>query len=411
MERAAAVMARCDDLATFTDEPGRLTRAYGTAALRQAQDRVAGWMKEAGMAVHRDAAGNLIGRYSAAHSGARTLLLGSHLDTVRDAGRYDGVLGVLVAVEVVSGLHRSGVRLPCTVEVVAFADEEGLRFQTTYLGSRALTGGLDELTLAASDADGTTVAEAIRAFDGDLAHLESARHDPAELLGYIEVHIEQGPVLEALGLPVGVVTAIAGQTRLAVEFIGLAGHAGTVPMNPRQDALCAAAEFVLAVESTARQRSGLVATVGQLVVEPGASNVVPGRVALTVDVRHPEDTERDAACATLKDQAAEIVHRRGIEIAWRVVQSSPAVACDAEITKALAHAVEAAGHPVHRLPSGAGHDAVALSTITPVAMLFIRCKGGISHHPSESVSAEDVVTAIDVLDRFLLNTAQEPRSF
>ncbi|MGH2532595.1 MAG: allantoate amidohydrolase [Thermomicrobiales bacterium] len=411
MVRAADVMARCNELAAFTDEPGRLTRAYGTVALRQSQERVAHWMAEAGMVARRDAVGNLIGRYEAARPGATTLVLGSHLDTVRDAGRYDGALGLLIAVEAVGGLHRSGVRLPFAVDVVAFADEEGLRFQTTYLGSRALAGGLEDASLAAIDAEGITVAEAIRAFGGDPARLETARRDPNGLLGYVEVHIEQGPVLEALGLPVGAVTAIAGQTRVAADFAGVAGHAGTVPMDLRHDALCAAAEFVLAVEATARQRFGLVATVGQLVVEPGASNVVPGHVALTVDVRHAEDAERDMACAALKERVAEIAERRGVKMTWRVAQSSPAVACDAILADALADAIATAGYPIHHLPSGAGHDAVALSTITPVAMLFVRCKGGISHHPSESVEVEDVAAALEVLERLLLMRAQDRSPF
>lgn len=395
-------MARCDALAAFTDDPGRLTRAYGTAAHRRAQEVVAGWMREAGMSVRRDAVGNLIGRAEAARPDAGTLILGSHLDTVRDAGKYDGALGVLVAIAVVSGRY-----LPFAVEVIAFADEEGLRFQTTYLGSRALAGTLDPAALAAADQDGVTVATAIRAFGGDPDHLAAARRRPDALLGYVEVHIEQGPVLEALNLPVGIVTAIAGQTRIAVEFAGEAGHAGTVPMELRRDALCAAADLVLAVEETARTLAGLVATVGRLAVEPGAGNVVPGRAALTIDVRHAEDAVRTTAADAIAARALEIARRRGIELAWRVVQATPAVSCAAGLTEALAAAVAAAGHPVHRLPSGAGHDAVALAAIAPVALLFVRCQGGVSHHPAEAVTAADVAAAVAVLDRLLLALAQE----
>lgn len=396
---AGTILARCDVLASYSEESGCLTRRFATPALRQATDAVEAWMRATGMSVRRDNVGNLIGRYEADRPGARTLLLGSHLDTVRDAGRYDGPLGVLVALACVERLHAHDERLPFAVEVIAFTEEEGLRYNA-YLGSAVAAGTFDPAWLQMTDAEGVTMAEAISAFGGDPAVLAGDARQSDELVGYCEVHIEQGPVLEARDLPVGVVTAIAGQSRIGVVFTGLAGHAGTVPMPLRRDALCAAAEFVLAAEALARDRPGLVATVGQLAVEPGASNVIPARAALTLDVRHHDDAVREEACRLLRLQATRIAQVRGVAQTWHIKQFG-AVPCDASRADLLAQAIEDLGYRAERLSSGAGHDAVPLSTITPVSMLFVRCKGGISHHPNESVRKEDVAVAVEVLYRFL----------
>ncbi|MFL5760611.1 MAG: allantoate amidohydrolase [Thermomicrobiales bacterium] len=403
LERARIVVERCRQLAVepFSEEPDRLTRRYGTPALRATQDAVAGWMAEAGLETWRDAAGNLIGRYESDHPQAKTFLLGSHLDSVRDAGAFDGPLGVLVAVACVERFYRLGVRLPFAVEIPAFADEEGLRFHSSYLGSRALAGSLDDDTLALADPDGISVREAMREFDGDPDNLASARRDPADLLGYCEVHIEQGPRLEAEDLPVGIVTGITSQSRVALTFTGAAGHAGTVPMDLRRDALCAAAEFVLAAEATARTVPGLVATVGEIHAEPGASNVIPGEVTLSLDVRHVNNEVREAARTRLRQKAGEIAMRREVDHAWTVVQQTDSISCDVRLSGLLAEAIEAAGFPVEWLASGAGHDAVALYDLTPVSMLFVRCARGISHNPTESVDNEDVAVAIEVIDYFL----------
>lgn len=401
---AARVMARCDDLAGQSEESGRLTRRYGTPALRAAQEMTAGWMREAGLTVRRDAPGNLIGRRHAIAPGAKTLLLGSHLDSVRDAGRYDGPMGVLVAIAAVEALAET--RLPVAIEIYAFADEEGLRFHTSYLGSRPLVGALDPATLEVRDEEGVSVAEAMRAFGGDPGAIGSARRDPATLLGYIEAHIEQGPVLERLGLPVGVVTDIIGQTKAVVTYTGTAGHAGTTPMAMRKDALAAAAEFTLAVESTGNAAPGLVATVGRLTVEPGATNVIPGRVALSLDIRHADDATWRKAFADLVSEAERIADRRGDEVELATVMETPGVACDPALTAALERAISAAGLPPHRLVSGAGHDAVPLSGEMPVAMLFVRCKDGLSHNPAESITADDCGVAIDVLRRTILSLAE-----
>jgi allantoate deiminase len=396
---AATVLERCDVLATYSEEPGRLTRRFATDALRHAGEAVQDWMQDAGMSVSRDAIGNVRGRLDGA--GAGTLLMGSHLDTVRDAGRFDGMLGVLVAIACARRLRDAGRRLPYALEVIAFADEEGVRFGTAYLGSGVVAGRFDPAALDRRDADGVSMADAIRAFGGYPAGLAGARREAGDLLGYCEVHIEQGPVLEAEGLPVGVVSGIGGQTRAAVAFEGVAGHAGTVPMHLRRDALCAAAEWVLAVEELARADDGLVATVGELAVQPGAGNVIPGHATLSLDVRHADDVARTAACAALRERARTIAAARGVRASWSLTQETEAVPCSPGLTSLLAEAVAAAGHPVRHLPSGAGHDAAVMASLTEVAMLFVRCEGGISHHPAEAVTAADVAVAIDVTSRFL----------
>jgi allantoate deiminase len=399
-QSAETAMKRLDLLGAISDEPDRLTRQFAGEAIRRANQMVGGWMQAAGMVVHQDNVGNLHGRYEAAAPNRPALILGSHLDTVRDAGKYDGPLGVMVAIAAVQGLHDHEQRLPFAIEVIAFADEEGLRFSSTYLGSRAVAGLLGAADLDRADQDGLTIAEAIGAFGGDPSRIGDDKWQ-GQPIGYVEVHIEQGPVLEGLGLPVGVVTAIAGQARYRVTFIGSAGHAGTVPMRGRRDALAAAAEFVLAVESGALSREGLVATVGQLTVHPGASNVIPGAAALSLDVRHPDEGIRIESTTQILEHAHEIARRRGVESTVERLSDNSSVPCSADLRSLLTRAVEACGlTPVH-LASGAGHDAVPMSSITEVAMLFVRCKGGISHNPAESVTTEDVAVSIDVLEHFL----------
>ena len=400
---ARTVMEWCDILGSYSEEPDRLTRPFASAAMRQANEAVAQWMQDAGMTVQRDAIGNLIGRYEARAPSAKTLLFGSHLDSVRDAGKYDGPLGVMVALACVARLRQRQARLPFAIEVLGFADEEGLRYHSAYLGSRAMTGAFDLEALQLTDAEGITMAEAIRAFGGnpDSQALRTPRWRPDELLGYCEVHIEQGPVLEARNLPVGVVLAIAGQSRITVGFTGEAGHAGTVPMALRHDALCAAAESVLAVEALGRSTQGLVATVGQVSVQPGASNVIPGQVTLSLDVRHQDDTVREQACRQLEARAREISQARGVSCNWQLLQEHHAVPCAPQLTQLLAQAVEKLGYPLLSLPSGAGHDAAVIAELTDIAMLFVRCRGGISHNPAESVTQEDVAIAIQVVERFL----------
>jgi len=418
---AETVMERAEALGTISEEPGRLTRRVATPAMRQAINVVVEWMRAAGMFVRVDNIGNVIGRYDTDDqttddeqwtltyeegqpkkvSKVPTLIIGSHLDTVRDAGKYDGPLGLLVGLAAVQRLHDHHQLLPFAIEVVAFADEEGLRFHTAYLGSKAFVGMFDQSCLLLRDEDGISLEEAIAAFSGRTEWIGSFARSGEDLIGYVEVHIEQGPVLEAKGLPVGVVSGISGQNRVALTFTGEAGHAGTVPMHMRHDALAAAAEFVLAVESLARSKPGFVATVGQTTVEPGASNVIPGRVVLSLDIRHSEDGIREQACLDLLEHARQICDVRRIALQWQNMQETRSVPCSPRLSELLANAVEEQGSPALYLASGAGHDAVIMSSLTEVAMLFVRCKGGISHNPAESVEVEDVAVAIEVLDYLL----------
>ncbi len=393
------VIERCHYLAECTEEPGAITRPFASDAMRCAHVLVGDWMREAGMTVRRDNIGNLRGRYEG--TGEATLLLGSHLDSVRDAGKYDGPLGVIVAVAAVQRLHDANRRLPYGIEVLAFADEEGLRYGSTYLGSRAVAGPFEYRDLARTDSAGVTMADAIRAFGGDPERIIDDRWQGGPLVGYLEVHIEQGPVLEARGVPVGIVSAISGQNRYSLVFHGEAAHAGTMPMDGRRDALVAAAEFVLAVEAHARSHEGLVATVGQMNVLPGAANVVPGEVTASLDVRHPDDAERRSASRQLLDFVMQTARGRNIALTTKQVNENATVLCSERLVSTLSQAVQDAGDPVVQLASGAGHDAVAMSALTEVGMLFVRCKGGISHNPAESVTTEDVAVAIDVLSRSL----------
>jgi allantoate deiminase len=386
MNPAHLVMQRCDALGKISDEPGKITRTFASPAMRRANKLVGAWMREAGLQVREDAAFNLLGRWNSTKRGAKTFLLGSHLDTVRDAGKYDGPLGVLAAIAAAKLLRERGVKLPFNLEIVGFSDEEGVRYQTAYLGSRAFAGTLTPADLA-------RIAE---------KQIVKARRNKNEFLGYAEIHIEQGPVLEKNNLPVGVVTAIAGQSRLRVEFHGVAGHAGTVPMNLRHDALAGAAEFILAVENC-----GVTATVGKLEIESGASNVIPGKVSLTLDVRDQKDARRLAAVKALQKKAKIIANRRGLKLIWTPVQQTAAVPCDKTLTQIFSKCVAQRGLEVLKLPSGAGHDAAALSAICPVAMLFVRCKKGISHNPAESVKTADVRVAIEVLADFIQTLAKK----
>jgi allantoate deiminase len=314
---AKTVMQRIGALAGVTEEPGRITRTFASPAMKRANKLVGAWMRAAGMTVREDAAFNLLGVWPSENKRAKTFLLGSHLDTVRNAGKFDGPLGVLTAIAAVELLHERGVKLPFHLEVVGFSDEEGVRYHTTYLGSRALAGTLSKADLA-------HIKE---------KHIVKARRKKGEFIGYAEVHIEQGPVLEQNDLPVGVVTAIAGQSRLQVEFHRVAGHAGTVPMNLRQDALVGAAEFITSVSTIASQKPGLVATVGKLSVSHGASNVIPGHVLLTLDVRDQSDARRLAAVKILKQRAKAIAKKRGLKLDWKLIQQAAAVPCDKKLKK------------------------------------------------------------------------------
>ena len=409
MPDAQRIYARCQELARHSEQADGLTRVFLSREQRAVNELVLGWMRDAGMDARLDAIGNCVGRYEATTPGARCLMLGSHLDTVRDAGKYDGMLGVVAAIECVGDLHRAGERLPFAVEVVGFADEEGVRFGATLLGSRAVAGTFDPGVLDATDAAGISMRAALAAAGFDGGRVGDAARRPDELLAYAELHIEQGPVLEALGAPVGVVTAINGGYRFVVDIAGTAGHAGTVPMHLRRDALTAAAECVLAIEHAARSRQDVVATVGRLEATPGAVNVIPGDVRFTLDVRAPTDQARQAAAEAIKDECAAIAAGRGVTLTVSPLWEARTAQCSAGLQQQFAAAIAGEGFPVHALPSGAGHDGMAIIDIAPIGMLFVRCKAGISHNPAEAVDPADVGAGARVLLRFIRNfTAPTP---
>lgn len=394
----ADLMARLDAFAGFTEEPGLLTRLFLTTQHRAAADWLMELMGKAGMSARLDPAGTVVGRYEGTTPGAPALLVGSHIDTVRNAGRYDGNLGVLAAVAAVAELDRRGERLPFAIEVLGFGDEEGVRFPVTLTGSRAVAGRFDRAALETRDRDGVRMADALRAFGGDPEAIAAAARQPGEALAFLEVHIEQGPVLEAEGLPVGIVTAINGATRFAVRLRGMAGHAGTVPMALRRDALAAAAAMTLAAERVAAASdAGLVATVGRIEAKPGAVNVIPGEAAFTLDVRAPEDAVRRDGCAAILRDFEDIAARRGVELSVETTHDAAAAPCSPGIRRQIEAAVTRAGVRPLSLPSGAGHDAMAFAGVLPMGMLFVRCKGGISHNPAESITVEDADLSVRIL--------------
>jgi allantoate deiminase len=394
------------ELAAITDEPGVITRTFLSPAMARANALVGGWMKAAGADVSEDGWGNLTGHFPSASPHAKTLLLGSHLDTVPNAGKFDGPLGVFVALAALETLTARGVRLPFHVDVIGFSDEEGTRFHSAYLGSGALAGTLSDADLELRDAYGITIREAVAKYQGaEKIALPAPRYRPEDLLGYVEVHIEQGPALQEMGRALGVVNAIAAQSRLVYTVEGKAGHAGTTPMLLRRDALAGAAEIVLAVERIAFDITGLVASVGQLDVEPGASNVIPGRVRLSVDIRHAERHIADDACVRLAAEAICIATHRQLHFTHELVQRTEGILCDPGLVAGIEAAVKAAQESVPHLVSGAGHDGIMMSRLTPIAMLFVRCKDGLSHHPGEHVELADIDAAITALTRFLENFA------
>ena len=395
------IVQRIDALAAISESPAALTRICFSPEHRRAADLILRWMEEAGLTARMDEIGNVIGRYEADAPGLPCLMIGSHFDTVRDAGKWDGPLGVLTSIECAAEVARRGLRLPFALEVVAFADEEGVRFSSTLLGSRAVAGTFDYGALEAVDADGLTMREAMEAFGLKPGAIRKAARKRGEILAYTELHIEQGPALEVENVPVGVVTAISGASRFIIELEGMTGHAGTVPMHLRRDALAGAAECIAAVERLCGGHPGLVGTVGQIAAEPGATNVVAGRVRFTLDIRAAEDERRKDAVSAVIDAVDEIASRRRLKARITKTHDNRTAVCAPWLRGQLGAAIAESGHRVLDLPSGAGHDGMAMIDIADIAMLFVRCRGGISHHPDEHVSAEDVEAAARVLMRFI----------
>ncbi len=397
----ARVMALIDDLARHTDEPGRLTRLYLSPAHRATAEAVLGLMRAAGLSARIDAAGTVVGRLEGRAPGLPALVLGSHIDSVVDAGRYDGPLGVAAALVVAEELR--GAALPFALEVVAFGDEENVRFPTSLSTSKAWAGQYRSEWLEGRDAAGLTLREALVAFGGDPDGIPALARRPEAVSGYLEVHIEQGPALEAAVQPVGVVSAIAGLTRARCTVTGEANHAGTVPMGMRRDALAAAAEMALAVERLSEGMPGTVATVGSLTVLPGAVNVIAGQVDFSLDVRSPVDPDRHGLFAAIQAECRAIAQRRGVGFTSETFMDNPAVGLDPGLRAGLDRAARRLGFAPLPLPSGATHDAVAMAALGPSAMLFVRCRGGISHNPAESITLEDA----DAATRVLLGTVRD----
>ncbi len=412
---AARIMPRIEELAAISESPNGLTRRFASVEHRRANNLVANWMADAGMSTREDAIGNIIGRYEAHNDGsvgntdsegnnkAKAIMLGSHLDTVIDAGRFDGMLGIVSALACVETLHENNVRLPYAVEIIGFADEEGVRYQSTFLGSRAVSGEFNPSVLDRIDADGISFVDALKTFGQDAARIPKAKRMPEELLAYIELHIEQGPVLEVESQAVGMVTGIAGATRLNITLDGLAGHAGTVPMGLRRDALAAAALCISLVEQQCTGHAGLVGTVGRIQAEPGAGNVIPGSAQFSVDVRAQDDTLRLAKVDALLSDMTALCEQRNIAITVDRMHDASTVSCSDVLLDTMKQALLAENVKPISMPSGAGHDAAAMAAITPIGMLFVRCKGGVSHHPDESVTEADAILGANVLMRTVQN--------
>lgn len=406
----ARAEAMLSDLGQISTEPQRLIRLYLSPEHRLAAGLIAGWMQDAGMTVSEDALGTVRGHWRPEKQ--RRLLIGSHIDTVIDAGKYDGPLGVVTGILAVRELNAQGADLPFGIDVLAFGDEEGSRFRTTLAGSSACAGVFDRASLAFPDRNGIALGDALKAYGKSIDDIAAAAYKPEEVVGYVEVHIEQGPVLEAEKLPLGVVTGIVGQSRMRVVVLGDAGHAGTVPMRMRHDALAGAAELMLDIERTALENEddGMVATVGRIEANPGATNVIPGRVGFSLEFRSSTDEKRKAAIDLVKRGAQRMGVRRKLEFVFEPFHETNTTACTPFMQNLFSDAIASLGYKAIRIPSGAGHDAQVMAKLCPMAMLFVRCKGGISHNPAEFASEEDLGLAIIALTRFIEDLAKRPES-
>ncbi len=400
-ELAAEVLARCDALARCSEDPQRIHRTFCSPAMGYAQRLVSEWMQSAGMTTRVDAAANLIGRLERVGPHAsRRVLVGSHLDTVIDAGRYDGILGVMLGIAAATALRETGAALPWALEVIGFSDEEGVRYGVPFLGSRALAGTLDAELLRLGDAEGISMSQALRDFGVDPLEIPRCAAGD-DVAAYLEAHIEQGPLLEMLGAPLAAVTAIAGQSRLSIEWTGDGGHAGTAPMQGRNDAFTAACRWSLAVERLGLETPGLVATVGRVDVDPNVPNCIPRRVRASLDVRHHEDAVRTKAVGQLIELAEAAARDSRLAVRVEYDHQHAAVAMDADLAERLAGSITTTGFEPQRMVSGAGHDAGVMATVAPTALLFVRSPGGVSHHPDEAVTRGDVAAALRVMVDFI----------
>jgi allantoate deiminase len=397
-DRATRIINRCREIAACTEVPGEITRLFLTPPMHKVHALLRDWMEAAGMTVRVDAIGNLRGLCRGLTPESPRLLIASHLDTVPNAGAFDGILGVVLGVSIIEELK--GQLLPFTIEVIGFSEEEGVRFSKPFLGSLALVGELDAKTLARTDRNGISVAEAIHAYGLDPAQLPAAAL-ANETFAYLELHIEQGPVLESEDTSLGIVEALVGQTRMELIFAGQANHAGTTPMHLRHDAMAATAEWIVAVEDYASSHNGLVATVGKVEAAPGAGNVIAGKVTASLDIRHVDDSVREASVIATLKLAETAATRRGAHVTSSKQLEQPAVPLDPHLIALLNKSAALAGFPARRMTSGAGHDAMILAPRIPSAMLFLRSPGGLSHHPDETVLPQDVEAALATAMEFL----------
>ncbi|RKR83811.1 allantoate deiminase [Mucilaginibacter gracilis] len=400
--RAEKILLRINQLAAISEDEDGITRTFGTDKFMFGVALVAQWMMEARLPGRVDNIGNVRAFLKSDNPDAKTFVIASHIDTVVNAGKFDGPLGVLVGLDIVEHLIASKTKLPFNIELIAFSDEEGVRYHTTYLGSKVVAGSFDDGLLSKTDKGGITLNSVIELIGGKAQLLPGDAIEPQNWLGYFEIHIEQGPVLYENNIPVAIVTAIAGQKRVEITFTGMAGHAGTVPMDMRADALCAAADFVLALEKFALEnKNSLVATVGKLDVVNSASNVIPGKVICSLDLRSADERQLIIAYQTVKDLCQLIADKRKITLNWNLIQETQPVTCDEGLSKLLEKAISASNIETVKLVSGAGHDAVPISQVSPVSMLFVRCYKGISHNPLENAELKDIAAAIEVSDKFL----------
>jgi allantoate deiminase len=400
-------MQRINALASITEDEGRVTRTYGTHAFIRGRDLVQQWMKDAGLETRVDNIGNIRARLLSGNPAAKTFVIASHIDTIINAGKFDGPMGVLIGLDLLEQLKHNKTELPFHIELIGFCDEEGCRFHTTYLGSKAVAGCFDETILDTKDANGIALQDVIEQNGGDIKKLKDDAIPKKDWLGYFEIHIEQGPVLYEKNSPVAIVSAIAGQRRAGLIFNGEAGHAGTVPMHMRKDALTCAAEFILVIEKFAADEKNFVNTVGKLHIINAASNVIPGEVIISLDLRSADEYTLVNAYEAVKSLALDICKDRGIALEWNDVQQSNPVTCDPTLNNHLAAAISDCGYEVLKLVSGAGHDAVPISTVAPVSMLFVRCFKGISHNPLENVELADLAAALEVSDGFLMRLTNQ----
>ena len=402
LQRAEKILQRINELASISEDESCITRTYGTPAFIEGRNKVEQWMKESGLQTRTDNIGNIRGLLLSKNSQAKTFVIASHIDTIINAGRFDGPMGVLMGLDLIEQLVQSKTNLPFHIELIGFCDEEGCRFHTTYLGSKVVAGSFDRAMLEIKDVKGISLQEVIREAGGHVNNLSKDAIAKQDWLGYFEIHIEQGPVLYERNIPVGLVTAIAGQRRVGITFNGEAGHAGTVPMNMRKDALACASEFVLETEKFGKAyKEKLVATVGKLHIANAASNVIPGEVIISLDLRSADETMLSTSYEAIKKIAEDICRKRSIVLDWNLIQQTKPVTCNKEMNEMLARSISQSGYELVELVSGAGHDAVPVSEVSPVTMLFVRCFKGISHNPAENVELKDMAAAIKVSDNFI----------